>query len=110
MSVHIAVDRIGFFGQQKRLEPQSHTAKRLLAAVHPGRGLDDSHIFTAEMQKEIKSAAHEENWPVLICGTATVTLSLCKLGFDDLLYLVNDNELTSVVVFKVFIGHLTGWG
>lgn len=70
-------------------------------------GLDDSHIFTAEMQKQIRSAARGEGQPVLICGTARVRHCLLKLGFDDLLYLVND-VLTSVGACAFFMGHLSG--
>lgn len=59
------------------------------------RRLDDSHIFTAEMQKKIRAAAHVEARPVLIWGTARVRHCLRKPGFDDLSYYVND-VLTSV--------------
>ena len=70
-------------------------------------GLEDSHISAAEMLKKIRSVAHEEGWPVLICRTARVRLCLFKLGFDDLLSLVND-VLASVAAYVVFMVRLLG--
>lgn len=63
-------------------------------------GLEDSHIFTAEMQKKIRSAAYEEARPVFICSTARVRHCIFKLGFDDLLYHVKD------VLLWLFYGSL----
>lgn len=63
-----------------RVQLNRQTVKSLLAAVRQMSGLDDSHISTAEMQKKIRSVAHEEGRPILICRTRhSVTLPF-KLG------------------------------
>lgn len=80
-------------------------------------GLGESHIFTAEMQKQIRSAAHEEARPrpyLRACPSETLPLferrnllkknnNKPKLCFDDLLYYVNGVP-TSVAAFTFFYG------
>lgn len=78
-------------------------------------GLEESHIFTAEMQKQIRSAAHEEARPrpyLRVCQCETLPFferrnllkkKTNKLCFDDLLYYVNDVP-TSVAAFAFFYG------
>lgn len=70
-------------------------------------GLEDSHIFTAEMQKKIRPPAYEEARPVFICRSARERHCLFKLCFDGLFCHVND-VLTSVASFAFSLGHLGG--
>lgn len=74
-------------------------------------GLEESHIFTAEMQNQIRSAAHEEARPrpyLRVCQSETLPflkkeIYKKKLCFDDVLYYVNDVP-TSVAAFAFFYG------
>lgn len=74
------------------------TVKCLHAAVHSASRLEDSHIFTAEMQKQIKQAGRrltERNGRALSCRAAAVRRWLRgentqgSLGLDDSLNYVN---------------------
>lgn len=67
-------------------------------------GLEDSHIFTAEMQKKIRPPAYEEARPVFICRSARERETLC---FDGLFCHVND-VLISAASFAFSLGHLGG--
>lgn len=64
-------------------------------AVHPASGLEDSHVSTPEMLKQIRPVrANLQDWQPRTLPP--------KLGFDDLLKLVND-EVASQGAWMVFM-------